>query len=298
MASTLDGEDGLPKTPPERDHAGAAAEAPSTPPLQRVRYVPDWEIPIHPPKRSLWSRTARSVRHSRLASAFAFASHKTKRPLSRSLIAGPGSADSLPKEPTPPLTIPASGPVLPTHHASPSSFHSFPHPASLNRRSFFPSSLLPAKKRTRLIVLLVVLGVIILVLSLGLGLGLGLHHTLVDLPLPDGGARVHEGELTFFRPALGACGWTNGDGDAVCAVGHEVFDAAGANADGGGNPNMNPLCGMRIRVSRQDGNGSVEVVVVDRCVGCGAADLDLGVGVYGGVVPEGGKVEGEWTWVP
>jgi hypothetical protein len=41
------------------------------------------------------------------------------------------------------------------------------------------------------------------------------------LPLPEG-AQTVEGDLTYYNPALGACGQTHGDGDAVVAVSHII----------------------------------------------------------------------------
>lgn len=88
--------------------------------------------------------------------------------------------------------------------------------------------------------------------------------------------------------------------EAVCAVGHELFDAAG---NGEENPNGNPLCGRIIRVMRdfvESGRGevSVDVMVVDRCEGCGAMDLDLSSGVFDLLASESkGRVGGRWMWL-
>jgi hypothetical protein len=84
------------------------------------------------------------------------------------------------------------------------------------------------------------------------------------LPLP--GPGNHTGELTYYEPALGACGLTSTGQQHVLAIGQDTFDAAPNN----GNPNGCPLCGMHIRISRVQQNGkavSVKATVVDRC-GC------------------------------
>lgn len=80
-----------------------------------------------------------------------------------------------------------------------------------------------------------------------------------NLPLPTNNGGPYVGELTYYDPALGACGITSSSSEAVCAVSKVVFDAAST----GPNPNTNPLCGRKIRLRR---NGkSVDVTVVDRC---------------------------------
>lgn len=71
-----------------------------------------------------------------------------------------------------------------------------------------------------------------------------------------------------------------------------LFDAAST----GSNPNENPLCGMKLRL-RRDGT-SVDVKVVDRCVGCKETDLDVSEAVFGEVADLGlGRVVVEWSWL-
>lgn len=285
-------------------------EIPTSPSLQRIRHVPDWEIPVNPPKRPFLTRehVSRSWRRSRLAAAL----KPRPRPGSRSGALGPASVDSLPKE-----TV--DDYLLPTHRRP--SFQSFPTPpatpgGSLSARcrarvvALFPRDRkCCGLTRLRLILLLIFLILAIIALALGLGLGLGLKkkNPARQLPLPDDGdsARVYEGDLTFFSPALGACGWVSADADYICAVGHELFDAAGANANAGGNPNLNPLCGRMIRVSREyfddvgHPNVSVDVMVVDRCTGCEPTDLDLAPSAFNRLAPETrGRVVGRWEWLP
>lgn len=78
----------------------------------------------------------------------------------------------------------------------------------------------------------------------------------------------------------------------VCAVSHVLFDAAST----GSNPNANPLCGMKVRL-RRDGT-SVDVKVVDRCVGCAETDLDVTEAVFEKVANlDQGRVEVEWSWL-
>jgi expansin (peptidoglycan-binding protein) len=113
-----------------------------------------------------------------------------------------------------------------------------------------------------------------------------------NLPLPTSNGGPYEGDLTYYNPALGSCGYTNSDSDMVCAVSHILFDAAST----GSNPNDNPLCGLKLRLRR---NGkSVDVRVVDRCVGCAVTDLDVTEAVFEEVAELAqGRVSVEWAWL-
>lgn len=288
----------------------AIGETRASPSLHRIRHVPDWEIPVNPLKRSYLTRerVSRSWRRNRLTAAL----KPRPKPGSRPVLS-PTSVDSLPKEVD--LSTATAGSVLPTHRPS---FHGFPAPpATLNGRSLaarcarLVTLLLADRKccgfaRTRLIVLIILVFLAILALALGLGLGMGLkQHQTREVPLPDDGGRTHEGDLTFFEPALGACGWYSTNADYICAVGQELFDAAGANAAGGGNPKLNPLCGRMIRVTRglsdnlNHPNISVDVMVVDRCTDCELSDLDLAPIAFNTLAPESkGRVGGRWEWLP
>lgn len=68
------------------------------------------------------------------------------------------------------------------------------------------------------------------------------------------------------------------------------------------NPNANPLCGKKIRITRYDaskgGNSSADVTVVDRCTGCQPDDLDLSLSVFERLAEETeGRVVGSWAWL-
>jgi hypothetical protein len=113
-----------------------------------------------------------------------------------------------------------------------------------------------------------------------------------NLPLPTANGGPYEGDLTYYNPALGSCGYTNTDSDMICAVSHILYDAAST----GSNPNANPLCGLKIRLRR---NGeSVDVKIVDRCVGCAVTDLDVTEAVFKKVADlDQGRVPVEWSWL-
>jgi len=158
------------------------------------------------------------------------------------------------------------------------------------------------RNRTRRILFCSILSLILLALILGLGLGLGLSHKskkAQNLPLPTNGG-IFTGDLTYYSPGpgYGACGYENTSTDAICAVSHIIWDAASTSS----NPNNNPLCGKHIRITRYDptvgGNRSVDVEVVDRCVGCLATDLDLSLSMFDSLAEEAqGRVVGSWAWL-
>lgn len=78
----------------------------------------------------------------------------------------------------------------------------------------------------------------------------------------------------------------------VCAVSHILFDAASISS----NPNDNPLCGLNLRLRRS--GKSVDVKIVDRCVGCAVTDLDVTDAVFEQVANLAqGRVSVEWSWL-
>jgi hypothetical protein len=86
--------------------------------------------------------------------------------------------------------------------------------------------------------------------------------------------------------------------EAVAKISVLQWDAASTSS----NPNNNPLCGKKIRITRYDqtvnGNRSVDVEVVDRCVGCKATDLDLSLKMFDSLAEESqGRVVGSWAWL-
>lgn len=68
------------------------------------------------------------------------------------------------------------------------------------------------------------------------------------------------------------------------------------------NPNDNPLCGKMIRITRYNeavgANRSVDVMVVDKCMGCEPTDLDLSIKMFTTLADESlGRVVGSWAWL-
>lgn len=107
--------------------------------------------------------------------------------------------------------------------------------------------------------------------------------------------------LVRFAPPLliftltdhqGACGVTSSNSDSIVAISHITFDAVSTSA----NPNANPLCGRRLRATR--GGKSVDLTVVDRCVGCQPTDLDVTVNTFSELADTAlGRVTVSWAWL-
>lgn len=145
-------------------------------------------------------------------------------------------------------------------------------------------------KRTRYTTYLALVAVLV-VLAIGLGAGLGVRAAHNDAPSSATGT-THTGDLTWYDPGLGACGRTNTAKDSIVAVSHVLFDAAQT----GGNPNNNPLCGKKIRVSK--GGKHVDVTVVDRCVGCKQWDLDVTSSAFSKLADTGvGRTTMTWQYL-
>lgn len=158
---------------------------------------------------------------------------------------------------------------------------------------------------------------VIIIVAVGVGVGVGLKrgHGLKyalsnalgdwsltfcrdqNLPLPNNSEK-HTGDLTYYGVGLGACGISSADNQNVVAVAHSLFDAASTGSD----PNANPLCGQKIRATRfyaeVGSERSVDLTVVDRCVGCQPTDLDVSTGAFDQMAPESsGRVDVTWAWL-
>ncbi|KAK7747655.1 hypothetical protein SLS62_008981 [Diatrype stigma] len=298
----------------------APAPEPAPTPIYQT---PDWEIPTNypPPKRSFRN----SLTFLNTAAAAAAAAVASRNPNDNNAAAAEAAAaeSATAKETT---AAPAPAPVpAPEPGSSDVSgggvAAAAPKPSlATAMRQRLDAALPPHKKyvfgrRSRRFLLLgivlpaAVLTFVVLPLAVGLGVGLSRRShrsSSQNLPLPDddndGG--VFTGELTYYDVGLGACGTQSSDGDAICSISHLVFDAAGS-AGGGGNPNANPLCGRKIRITRDysdveagAGNRSVDVTVVDRCTGCGPTDLDLSPAAFEMLaLRDSGRVVGSWAWL-
>ncbi|KAF4177631.1 hypothetical protein CNMCM8927_008505 [Aspergillus lentulus] len=149
-----------------------------------------------------------------------------------------------------------------------------------------------SKKKRLVIIAIAVAVVCLLALVIGLAVGLTRGKGHSNLPLPTSHGGPYSGDLTYYNPGLGSCGITSTDSDMICAVSHVLFDAAST----GSNPNANPLCGLKLRLRR--GESSVDVKIVDRCVGCKVKDLDVSPAVFQKLADmDLGRVLVEWSWL-
>ncbi|TID23540.1 hypothetical protein E6O75_ATG03176 [Venturia nashicola] len=152
----------------------------------------------------------------------------------------------------------------------------------------------------RKIFLIVLAVILLLLLALIIGLAVGLSNRsskTQNLPLPTN-HQTHTGDLTYYSPGMGACGIVNSESDKIVAISHLVFDAAQV----GSNPNSNPLCLKKIRVSRFNEQAgaqrSVDLIVTDRCVGCKATDIDTTTPVFDSLADhDKGRVVTTWAWL-
>ncbi|OHE92395.1 SCP-like extracellular protein [Colletotrichum orchidophilum] len=98
-----------------------------------------------------------------------------------------------------------------------------------------------------------------------------------------------QGDITFFNPALGACGWTDNDDSMIVALSHIKM---------GSQSNGNPLCGKTVRIEAE--GKSVNVKVTDKCMGCAVNDIDVSPTVFKALFGDlgRGRVTGvTWTLV-
>jgi hypothetical protein len=104
----------------------------------------------------------------------------------------------------------------------------------------------------------------------------------------------YSGDLTWYDVGLGACGLTSTSDEAIVAISQEIFDSADYKT---ANPNLNPLCGKFVTIKGKNGQ-TYQAKVVDRCVGCAEADLDLSQDFFNTVTSHGdGRVSGmSWSW--
>lgn len=102
------------------------------------------------------------------------------------------------------------------------------------------------------------------------------------------------GQGTFYNTGLVACGTTHSDSEAIVAVAADFFDGwPGSN----GNPNLNPICGRKIRANFE--GKSVDLTIVDRCVGCAMYDIDMTPSAFSQIADQArGRISGvTWSFI-
>ncbi|KAK5688907.1 hypothetical protein LTS10_000886 [Elasticomyces elasticus] len=98
----------------------------------------------------------------------------------------------------------------------------------------------------------------------------------------------YTGDITYYAPGLGSCGWVNTEDEAIVAIPHGMME-------NGINPNLNPLCGQYITISYAGATHKAKIV--DTCGGCDGQAIDLTQTLFDAVAPSGdGRVHGVEWW--
>ncbi|KAK6821784.1 RlpA-like double-psi beta-barrel-protein domain-containing protein-containing protein [Apiospora arundinis] len=102
-------------------------------------------------------------------------------------------------------------------------------------------------------------------------------------------ARAKSGDMTYYDAGLGACGRTNNNQDSIVALPFSYFKAS--------NPNQDPMCGKKIKISYK--GKSKTVTVVDKCAGCSGNSIDVTPKVFTDLVGGlgAGRVQVTWDFV-
>ncbi|KAK4549891.1 hypothetical protein LTR36_005192 [Oleoguttula mirabilis] len=99
---------------------------------------------------------------------------------------------------------------------------------------------------------------------------------------------TYTGDITYYETGEGSCGWTNTDSDAIVALPHVMMNNPA-------NPNNNPLCGTYITISYA--GSTHQAKIVDTCMGCDNAAIDLSPTLFTAVAPDGnGRVHDVEWW--
>ncbi|KAI5813377.1 RlpA-like double-psi beta-barrel-protein domain-containing protein-containing protein [Pyronema omphalodes] len=113
---------------------------------------------------------------------------------------------------------------------------------------------------------------------------------------PSGGSNVSTGSTpnglaTYYAPGSGSCGWVNSNSDDIVAISYKIMEPLD-----GGNPNNNPNCGRKIKVSYK--GKSLIATVVDKCMGCSPEKIDLAQGAFEKLSPiDPGVINVSWEWL-
>jgi len=104
----------------------------------------------------------------------------------------------------------------------------------------------------------------------------------------------HTGDATFYATGLGSCGIVNTDTDFIAAASHILYDEFPGYS--GGNPNNNPICGMKATATYQ--GKQVTITITDRCAACAEFDLDFSPAAFNTLAdPSLGRLHGmQWKF--
>ncbi|PWN36085.1 uncharacterized protein FA14DRAFT_190001 [Meira miltonrushii] len=99
------------------------------------------------------------------------------------------------------------------------------------------------------------------------------------------------GDMTYFGPGYGACGWPEHDYENVVAVSGQLFQIFG-----NGITNGNPVCGHQIRIFK---NGKTAIAsITDECNECAQGSLDMSPTLFKYFVDlQVGRTTVEWEFI-
>ncbi|CEP07985.1 hypothetical protein [Parasitella parasitica] len=100
----------------------------------------------------------------------------------------------------------------------------------------------------------------------------------------------YSGEGTYYDVGLGSCGQTNSNSELVAALNAPQMQ-------NGANPNKNPQCGKKIKVTNPANGKSVTVKIVDTCPPCSSGDVDLSPSAFSAIADMSlGRIPIKWDW--
>lgn len=98
------------------------------------------------------------------------------------------------------------------------------------------------------------------------------------------------GDGTFYDLGLTACGQTFTNDDLVAAVSFSRFTAP--------NPNNDPMCQKKAKITEPTSGKSVIVSIKDKCAGCKENDIDMSKGAFQKISSlDKGRITVNWDFV-
>lgn len=100
------------------------------------------------------------------------------------------------------------------------------------------------------------------------------------------------GDVTWYNPGVGltACGTHHNDNELIAATAFHYWTNP--------NPNNDPMCQRRARITNPSNGKSVEVQIRDKCAACRGDDIDLSKGAFERIADLGvGRFRGNWQFI-
>ncbi|KAL8735165.1 MAG: hypothetical protein Q9166_001041 [cf. Caloplaca sp. 2 TL-2023] len=89
---------------------------------------------------------------------------------------------------------------------------------------------------------------------------------------------AYTGDMTWYNPGSGSCGWSSSDNDHIVALSNDIMH-------NGPNPNKNPRCGTKIGIWNPKTKTKHEATIVDTCQACKRGDIDVSPALFKKVAP-------------